>query len=46
MLATSLTPLRSQRLAITAGFTDLTGAAGDGARFVIGGSMGYDFKGR
>lgn len=46
MLATSLTPLRSQRLAITAGFTDLTGVAGDGARFVLGGSMGYDFKGR
>jgi hypothetical protein len=46
MLATSLTPLRSQRLAITAGFIDLTGAAGDGARFVLGGSMGYDFRGR
>ena len=46
LLATSLTPLRSQRLAITAGFTDLTGAAGDGARLVLGGSMGYDFRNR
>jgi hypothetical protein len=46
MLATSVTPLRSQRIAITAGVTELTGAAGDGARFVIGGSVGYDFKNR
>jgi hypothetical protein len=44
MLATSVTPLRNQRIAITAGFTELTGAAGDGARFAVGGSLGYDFK--
>jgi hypothetical protein len=46
MPATSLTPLRNQRVAIVAGFTELTGAAGDGARFAIGGSVGYDFKNR
>lgn len=46
MLATSLTPLRNQRVAIVAGFAELTGAAGDGARFAIGGSVGYDFKNR
>jgi hypothetical protein len=46
MLATSVTPLRYQRVAITAGFTEITGAAGDGARFVVGGSAGYDFVNR
>ena len=46
MLATSVTPLRYERVAITAGFTELTGAAGDGARFVVGGSVGYDFVNR
>ena len=44
LLATSVTPLRNQRLAITAGFTEVTGAAGDGARFTIGGSLGYSFR--
>jgi hypothetical protein len=46
MLATSLTPFRNQHLAITAGFAEVTGAAGDGARFAIGGSLGYDFTRR
>jgi hypothetical protein len=46
MLATSVTPLRNQRVAITAGFTELTGTAGDGARFAVGGSLGYDFINR
>ena len=44
LLATSVTPLRNQRLAITAGFAEVTGAAGDGARFTIGGSLGYSFR--
>ncbi len=44
MLATSVTPLRDQRFAITAGVADVTGAAGDGARFVIGASAGHDFR--
>jgi hypothetical protein len=46
MLATSLTPLRNQRLGITAGLTELTGAAGDGPRFAVGASVGLDMKGR
>jgi hypothetical protein len=44
LLATSVTPFRNQNVAITAGFADLTGAAGDGARFIIGGSLGYSFR--
>ena len=43
-LAASVTPLRDQDVAITAGFADVTGAAGDGARFVIGGSVGLRFR--
>jgi hypothetical protein len=46
MLAASLTPLREQRVAITAGFAEVTGTAGDGARLVLGGSLGYDFRNR
>jgi hypothetical protein len=46
MLATSLTPLRNQRLGITAGLTELTGAAGDGPRFAVGASVGFEMKGR
>jgi hypothetical protein len=46
VLATSLTPLRNQRLGITAGLTELTGAAGDGPRFAMGASVGLDMKGR
>jgi len=44
LLATSVTPLRNQRLAITAGFAEVTGAAGDGARFTVGASLGYSFR--
>ena len=44
LLAASVTPLRNQRLAITAGFAEVTGTAGDGARFTIGGSLGYSFR--
>jgi len=44
LLATSVTPLRNHGLAITAGFTEITGAAGDGARFTLGGSMGHRFR--
>lgn len=46
LLATSLTPLRSRRLGITAGLAEVTGAAGDGPRFAVGASVGLDFKGR
>ena len=44
LLATSVTPLRNRGLAITAGFTEITGAAGDGARFFVGGSLGLNFR--
>jgi hypothetical protein len=44
LLATSVTPLRHHSLAITAGFAEVTGAAGDGARFTVGGSLGYSFR--
>jgi len=44
LLAASVTPLRNQRLAITAGFAEVTGAAGDGARFTIGGSYASSFR--
>ena len=44
LLATSVTPLRNQNVAFTAGFADVTGTAGDGARFIIGGSLGYSFR--
>lgn len=44
LLATSVTPLRNHGLAITAGFTEITGAAGDGARFTVGGSLGLNFR--
>ena len=44
LLATSVTPLRNRRLAITAGFAEVTGAAGNGARFTIGGSYAASFR--
>jgi hypothetical protein len=44
MLATSVTPLRNHDLAITAGFTEITGTAGDGARFTVGGSLGLNLR--
>jgi len=44
LLATSVTPLRNRGLAITAGFAEVTGAAGDGARFTLGGSLGHTFR--
>ena len=44
LLATSVTPLRNYGLAVTAGFAEITGAAGDGARFTLGGSLGHAFR--
>ncbi len=45
MLGTSVAPLRSHSLVLTAGVADMTGAAGDGARFVVGLSHGHDLLG-
>ncbi len=44
LLAVSATPINSQRLVITSGFTDITGAAGDGARFIVGASWVLGFR--
>jgi hypothetical protein len=38
-LAASITPIRRVPLVVTAGVADLTGSAGDGARFIL--SLGY-----
>ena len=42
-VATSVTPLKDRRFAVLAGITDVTGNAGDGVRFFMGGSAAYDF---
>jgi hypothetical protein len=38
-LGASVTPFQTRRIAATAGLADLTGSAGDGARFIIGTSV-------
>lgn len=43
--ALSIVPFIRVPLIITPGFADLTGSAGDGARFVIGAGLGFRFSG-
>lgn len=43
-LATTLSPFRPYGVDLTAAVTDLTGNAGDGARFGLMGSYGVDFR--
>jgi len=42
-LAMSLAPLRKVDVVLTPAFVDVTGSAGDGARFVLSGSLGLHF---
>jgi hypothetical protein len=42
-LAASIVPFRGIPLIITPGIADITGRAGDGARFTVGAGMGFDF---
>lgn len=42
-LGTSVAPLRSHQIVISAGLTDVTGAAGDGVRAVLAGSYRFRF---
>lgn len=44
LLASSVAPFRSLPVVLTVGFNDVTGTAGDGARFVASASAGYDFR--
>jgi hypothetical protein len=39
----SVAPARRVPLVITAGFADLTGSAGDGARFVLATGLGFRY---
>lgn len=43
-LALSIVPFRSLPLVITPALADVTGTAGDGARFTIGAGMGFKFS--
>lgn len=42
-LAASIVPFQTIPLIITPGIADITGEAGDGARFILGAGMGFDF---
>lgn len=42
-LALSIVPLRCFPLVLTPGWTDVTGSAGDGARFTVGAGLGFRF---
>lgn len=42
-LALSIVPFEDVPFTITPGFADVTGTAGDGARFVVGAAMGFYF---
>jgi hypothetical protein len=44
MVGASITPIKGQLVAFTAGFTELTGTAGDRPRFALGGSVGWSFR--
>lgn len=43
-LAASIVPFRAVPLVITPGFADVTGSAGDGARFILGFGMGMNIS--
>lgn len=42
-LAASIVPFQTIPLILTPGIADVTGTAGDGARFILGAGMGFDF---